>query len=222
MPAPADLKPQTPGEAPITEQGEQSSSAQAGDSQSTPEQEAERLARGEMMTLVNGNVSDLTASLGKWTPEQLQQLRELEALAKNRSTALAAIDAELAKNAESSSAQADALPASLSVVIAGALFDFVGFLTARDKVIALGATEEASHAVEAIEEWAATRGLSLDEAAVGGWRELGTELAAPLVVVDQSQVELSKAASSAIQPSTAGQAVLTDAGWVVPEPSKKD
>lgn len=105
MPAPADLKPQTPGESPAAEQPEQGATVQAeqptpppaGAEQATPEQEAERLARGEMMTLINGNLPEFIASLPQWTPEQLQQLRELEALAKNRSTALNAIDAELAK-----------------------------------------------------------------------------------------------------------------------------
>ncbi|TDB26702.1 hypothetical protein ATCM_03000 [Stenotrophomonas sp. ATCM1_4] len=120
MPAPADLQPQTPGESPATPAIEQGAAQQpaeqspppAAESQPTHEQEAERLARGEMMTLINGNLPELIASLGKWTPDQLQQLRELEALAKNRSTALNAIDAELAKhNGQPPAAEEAAAPA---------------------------------------------------------------------------------------------------------------
>jgi hypothetical protein len=59
----------------------------------------------------------------------------------------------------------------LPMVIAGAIFDFGGFLTTRDNVVEIGATANASSMVELIKEWAALRGLSLDDAAVLSWQE---------------------------------------------------
>jgi len=56
-------------------------------------------------------------------------------------------------------------------VVAGALFDFLGFLTTLDNPVRLGATCEATVALELLFAWAAKRSLSLDEAAVKGWRE---------------------------------------------------
>lgn len=55
-------------------------------------------------------------------------------------------------------------------VIAGALFDFLGFLTTRDKPTSFGATRNASPAVKLLQEWANKRGLDLDGADVEGWR----------------------------------------------------
>ncbi len=135
----------------------------------------ERLAA--VLTLSKQTVAVISEALPGLVAGDLIALRDLEVAGDNRKGVLAAIEAEDKRRAELGStdpiAPADPLPADLCVVIAGALFDFAGFLTTRDKVIALGASEEAGAAVEAIEEWAATRGLSLDEAAVGGWRELG-------------------------------------------------
>lgn len=53
--------------------------------------------------------------------------------------------------------------------IAGALFDFLGFLTTRDVPTTFGASHDATPAIELLAEWAKTRGLSLDDADVGGW-----------------------------------------------------
>lgn len=55
-------------------------------------------------------------------------------------------------------------------VIAGALFDFLGFLTTSDRRWTFSACDDASPAVEALEQWAAKRGLSLADANVKGWR----------------------------------------------------
>lgn len=106
MPAPADLKPQTPGEAPAapeqtaptTDSQSESADQAPSEQQDTPEQVAEREARAEMMTLVNGNADVLIKTLPRWTDAQLLQLRDLEVIAKNRSTVLSAIDAELKRN----------------------------------------------------------------------------------------------------------------------------
>jgi hypothetical protein len=54
-------------------------------------------------------------------------------------------------------------------VIAGALFDFAGFLTTMDKPVTFSSRHEATSAVELLTAWAAKRGLSLDEARVRDW-----------------------------------------------------
>lgn len=64
----------------------------------------------------------------------------------------------------------------LPMIIAGALYDFGGFLTTRDKVMKVGATENASPMVDAIKEFAALRNLSLEDAAVLSWQETLTAL----------------------------------------------
>ena len=56
-------------------------------------------------------------------------------------------------------------------VVAGALFDFMGWLTSRDKRLTLSSTDDASPAVEAITEFAKMRGLSLDDARVQDWQD---------------------------------------------------
>jgi hypothetical protein len=214
MPAP-ELTVKVPGETADT-------SAAASTTSTAPPDE--RLAA--VLTLSKQTVAVIAEALPGLTAGDLIALRDLEVAGDNRKGVLAAIAAEDARRAalddEDVAAPAepiDPLPADLCVVIAGALFDFAGFLTSRDKVIALGASKEAGVAVEAIEEWAATRGLSLDEAAVGGWRELGVDLVEAAAQPPIPVAELPKAEVNA--PRTAGQAVLTDAGWVVPEPQPK-
>jgi hypothetical protein len=54
-------------------------------------------------------------------------------------------------------------------VIAGALFDFMGWLTSRKERIVLSSADNASPAVEVITEFAKMRGLSLDDAKVQDW-----------------------------------------------------
>ena len=56
-------------------------------------------------------------------------------------------------------------------VVAGALFDFMGWLTSREKRLILSSVDEASPAVEAITEFAKKRNLSLKYAEVGYWTE---------------------------------------------------
>jgi hypothetical protein len=56
-------------------------------------------------------------------------------------------------------------------VVAGALFDFMGWLTSRNKQLTLSGADEASPAVEAIQEFSEKRGLSLKDAEVGFWTE---------------------------------------------------
>ena len=64
------------------------------------------------------------------------------------------------------------VPDGLPMVIAGALFDFCGFLTSRKTVITAGATENASDMADAIKEFAALRNLSLADAAVLSWQDV--------------------------------------------------
>ena len=54
-------------------------------------------------------------------------------------------------------------------VIAGALFDFMGWLTSRKERIVLSSADEASPAVNAIIDFAKMRGLSLNDAKVQDW-----------------------------------------------------
>ena len=56
-------------------------------------------------------------------------------------------------------------------VIAGVLFDFMGWLTSRKERIVLSASDDAAPAVDAIRDFATKRGLSLDDAQVQTWRE---------------------------------------------------
>ena len=64
-----------------------------------------------------------------------------------------------------------ALAAPTSEVIAGALFDFLGYLTSlpAQEAVTFSECHEASSAVEHLEKWAEKRSLSLDEADLFGW-----------------------------------------------------
>lgn len=53
--------------------------------------------------------------------------------------------------------------------IAGAVYDFAGFLTTRPQSIEVGSTANASPMAELIKEWAELRDLSLEDADVEGW-----------------------------------------------------
>jgi hypothetical protein len=63
-------------------------------------------------------------------------------------------------------------PPTDSQIIAGAIFDFAGFLTTRDKVIKVGASAKASPVADLVKEWANMRELSLDDAAVMWWSDV--------------------------------------------------
>ncbi len=57
-------------------------------------------------------------------------------------------------------------------MIAGALFDFMGWLTTRDERLVLSSADEAGPAVDAIRDFAKIRGLSLDDAMVQDWQDI--------------------------------------------------
>ncbi|MGH8037066.1 MAG: hypothetical protein ACREPC_00260 [Stenotrophomonas sp.] len=203
MPAP-DLKPQTPGE-PLT------------DTPSDTPADPQAAKRAELEAIAALNAPEVIEGLATMTPDELRLLHAIETDGKGRVTVLGAINAALAppKATVTPSSYEIPLPPEVSGVVAGALFDFLGFLTTRDKVISLGSTETPHDAMDALEEWASTRGLQLDEPAVADWQERGTELA--------TQQDVGKSAGDAGDPATIGprRAVLTEQGWVVPEAPKK-
>lgn len=81
--------------------------------------------------------------------------------------AIRAIPQEQIDKAGEAVADISGLPA----VIAGALFDFAGFLTTRKESMSVGASEMASPMAEAIKEFAKLRELPIDDAAVLSWQE---------------------------------------------------
>jgi hypothetical protein len=94
-------------------------------------------------------------------PARQGKVRGLKALVEDHEKAITAIKAALEAKDE---------PVAHSVV-AGALFDFMGWLTSREKRLILSSVDEASPAVEAITEFAKKRNLSLKYAEVGYWTE---------------------------------------------------
>ena len=61
--------------------------------------------------------------------------------------------------------------AALQMLVAGALFDFAGYLTTLPEPLAIGAAEFSGPMVEHLKKWAETRNLPLDEAAVMSWQD---------------------------------------------------
>lgn len=61
--------------------------------------------------------------------------------------------------------------AALQMLVAGALFDFAGYLTTLPEPLAIGAAEFSGPMVEHLKKWAETRKLPLDEAAVMSWQD---------------------------------------------------
>jgi hypothetical protein len=56
-------------------------------------------------------------------------------------------------------------------LIAGAVFDFAGYMTTRDKTIPIGASADAAPVATHIKQWAAKRSLDIDNADVQKWNE---------------------------------------------------
>lgn len=74
-------------------------------------------------------------------------------------------------------------------VIAGVLFDFMGWLTSRQERLVLSASDEASPAVKVIEEFAKMRGLSLDDAKVKDWQDMTTPTKREWVGLTDEEIE---------------------------------
>lgn len=68
----------------------------------------------------------------------------------------------------------------MNTVIAGALFDFLAWLSTRDTLV-VGAHHDAAPLPELLGEWADTRGLSLAGAEVQSWQK---RLGEPLLAFD--------------------------------------
>ena len=107
------------------------------------------------------NASNAIESWGSYASEYFQDKHDLQVDINNTQQAITAIKAALEAKDE---------PVAHSVV-AGALFDFMGWLTSREKRLILSSVDEASPAVEAITEFAKKRNLSLKYAEVGYWME---------------------------------------------------
>jgi len=59
-----------------------------------------------------------------------------------------------------------------SNVVAGAIFDFAGYLTTRPESMPVGSSKDAGPMVGHIQKWAKQRNLSLDNADVKGWQDV--------------------------------------------------
>ncbi len=81
-------------------------------------------------------------------------------------------------------------------IIAGALFDLMGYLTCREKKLHLSASDDAAPAVEALTEWAEERGFDLDKARVTDWQ--AALAAQPSPVVKQNLTTQPAAAQEAV------------------------
>ena len=72
-------------------------------------------------------------------------------------------------------------------VIAGALFDFLGWLTSRQQRVTWSSCDDATTAIDAVIEFAKMRGLSLDEVHVLDWQDrIQAEEVLPWPVIDKS------------------------------------
>jgi hypothetical protein len=83
--------------------------------------------------------------------------------------ARAADAASQSSDARASQALALVPLSEMHSIVAGALFDFAGFLTTRPTITPFGSAANAAPAVDLLQAWAAQRGLHLDEANVHGW-----------------------------------------------------
>ena len=72
-------------------------------------------------------------------------------------------------------------------IVAGALFDFMGWLTSRKERLVLSSVDDASSAVEVIRQFSKMRCLSLDEANVQKWQEHLYTRPQPVPTSDTSQ-----------------------------------
>lgn len=74
------------------------------------------------------------------------------------------------KPAQRPAAQTEREADGLPLIVAGAIFDFAGFMTTRSEVIEVGSTAEAGPVADLVKEWAELRGLDLADAAVLSWQ----------------------------------------------------
>jgi hypothetical protein len=60
-------------------------------------------------------------------------------------------------------------------VVAGALYDFLGYLTSRRTRVTMSDRDEAGPAVDALVDWSKTRKITLEEARVEDWQNYTTQ-----------------------------------------------
>lgn len=65
----------------------------------------------------------------------------------------------------------DHQPSDCERRVAGAVFDFTGYLTTLPGTTKVGAKHEVSPLLEHLIAWASSRGLALDDALVKGWEQ---------------------------------------------------
>lgn len=88
-----------------------------------------------------------------------------EEMRKNARAVLAAADG--VAGVPAGSIQTDR--AALQMLVAGALYDFAGFLTTRGEIMTIGAAANAGPMADLLKEFAELRCLSLDDPAIVGW-----------------------------------------------------
>lgn len=99
--------------------------------------------------------------------EEIAHLKDLL----GKANALARIRAERIKELEAAQAGAEPVVVPESV-IAGALYDFLGYLTSRRTRITLSDRDEAGAAVDALVDWSKTRKIRIEEdACVKDWEQ---------------------------------------------------
>lgn len=75
-------------------------------------------------------------------------------------------------------------------IVAGALFDFMGWLTSRDERLVLSSTDDAAPAADAIKDFAKMRHLSLNDAQVKEWQKHLVAAPQPPVVEQEPVAEV--------------------------------
>lgn len=72
----------------------------------------------------------------------------------------------------------ESVPDGLHMLIAGAVYDFAGFLTTQEESLTVGARENACPVADLLRSWADKRGLRLKGASVLSWQDMLTVPAA--------------------------------------------
>jgi len=138
----------------------------------------------DQLILVRDNLfRGMSKSIQKLQARSINEVLELETFIRSAPDLQAELDATNRQVEILSDALAESRR-EIDAMIAGALFDFMGWLTSRDQRLTLSSTDDASPAVEAITDFAKMRGLSLDDARVQDWQDNTTPPAAQRPDVD--------------------------------------
>jgi hypothetical protein len=125
----------------------------------------------DQLILVRDNLfRGMSKSIQKLQARSINEVLELETFIRSAPDLQAELDATNRQVEILSDALAES-QREVDALVAGALFDFMGWLTSRDQRLTLSSTDEASPAVEAITEFAKMRGLLLVDARVQDWQD---------------------------------------------------